>query len=192
MRIRWPAGSTFQPLNVPAGYLPQYISLYILGLIAYRRNWFFELTPEKGRDWSLIALMATLLIFGGLVVPPMLQAAGAAGTKQAGYAIAGGFNWLAFGYALWESFVVVGVSIGLLVLFRQRWNHQGRLAISLAATVYIVYLIHALVLVGFAYAFLVVALYPLLRWVIAVLVTIPLCFLIGLLIRKIAMVNRVL
>ena len=49
-------------------------------------------------------------------------------TCQAGYAIAGGFNWLAFGYALWESFVVVGVCIGLLVLFRQRWNHQGKLA----------------------------------------------------------------
>ena len=110
-----------------------------------------------------MALMATLIIFGGLVVPPMLQAAGAAGTGQAGYAIAGGFNWLAFSYALWESFVVVGVCIGLLVLFRMRWNHQGRLARSLAASVYTVYLIHAPVLVGFAYAFHVVALYPLLK-----------------------------
>src|SRR5438876_7393177 len=101
-------------------------------------------------------------------------------------------NLLAFGYALWESFVVVGVCIGLLVLFRQRWNHQGRLARSLAATVYIVYLIHAPVLVSFAYTFRVVALYPLLKWGIAVLITIPLCFLISLLIRKIPFVNRVL
>jgi len=89
-RIWWPAGSMFQPLNVPAGYLPQYISLYILGLIAYRRNWFLQLSPRMAKDWSLIALMAMLLIFGGFVVPPMLQAAGAAGTQQAGYAIAGG------------------------------------------------------------------------------------------------------
>ncbi len=101
-RICWPAGSTFQPLNVPAGYLPQYISLYILGLIAYRRTWFLQLSSRMAKDWSLIALMATLLIFGGFVVPPMLQVAGAAGTQQAGYAIAGGFNLLAFGYALWE------------------------------------------------------------------------------------------
>ncbi len=191
VRIWWPAGWVLQPFNLPAGYLPQYVSLYVLGIVAYRRNWFFKLTPRMGRDWSLIALMATLIIFGGLVVPSFLQAAGAAGTQQAGYALAGGFNWGAFGYALWEAFVVVGVGIGLLVLFRQRWNHQGRVARSLAPTVYLVYLIHPVVLVGFAYAFHVVALYPLLKWGIAVLITIPLCFLVSLVIRKIPLVNRV-
>ena len=122
----------------------------------------------------------------------MLQAAGTAGTQQASYAIAGGFNWLAFAYALWEAIMVVGVCIGLLVLFRQRWNRQGRLARSLTLTVYTVYLIHAPVLIGFAYAFHAVELYPLLKWVIAALVTIPLCFLIGLAIRKIPLVNRML
>ena len=76
VRIWWPAGWIFQLLNVPVGYLPQYISLYILGLIAYRRNWFFELTPKMGRDWSLIALMATLIILGGLVFPSAMQEAG--------------------------------------------------------------------------------------------------------------------
>jgi glucan biosynthesis protein C len=106
--------------------------------------------------------------------------------------MAGGFNWFAFGYALWESFVVVGVCIGLLVLFRQRWNHQGKLARGLTPNAYTVYLIHAPVLVGFAYAFHVVALYPLLKWGIAVLVTLPLCFLISGLIRKIPLVNRML
>ena len=74
VRIWLPAGSTFQLLNVPVGYLPQYISFYILGLIAYRRNWFFELTPKMGRDWSLIALIATI-IFICLVTFPMLQGA---------------------------------------------------------------------------------------------------------------------
>jgi glucan biosynthesis protein C len=192
VRIWWPAGWIFQLLNVPVGYLPQYISLYILGLIASRRNWFFELTPKMGRDWSLFALVATLIILGGLVFPSVMQESGASGTRQAGYAVAGGFNWLAFSYALWESFVVVGVCIGLLVLFRMRRNHQGRLARSLAASVYTVYLIHAPVLVGFAYAFHVVVLYPLLKFGIAVLITIPLCFLISSLIHKIPFANRVL
>lgn len=36
VRIWWPAGSIFQLLNVPVGYLPQYISFFILGMIAYR------------------------------------------------------------------------------------------------------------------------------------------------------------
>jgi glucans biosynthesis protein C len=194
VRIWWPLGWTFQQLpGLEIAYLPQYSSLYILGLVASRRNWFFTLTPRMARNWSLIILMATLLILGGLVVPAMLQAVGAARDYTVvGYAIAGGFNWLAFGYALWEAFMVVGVGMGLLVLFRQRWNHQGRLARSLAPNVYLVYLIHAPVLIGFAYAFHVVALYPLLKWAIAVLVTIPLCFLISGVIRKIPLVNRAL
>jgi hypothetical protein len=48
------------------------------------------------------------------------------------------------------------------------------------------------VLVGFAYAFHVVAVYPLLKFGIAVLITIPLCFLISSLIHKIPFANRVL
>ncbi len=191
VRIWWPMGWIFLPLNVPVGYLPQYLSLYILGLVAYRRNWFFALTPRMARDWSLIAGLSTLLTFGGLLALAVIEGAGVAGTTQAVSALKGGVNWLALGYALWESFLVVGVGIGLLVLFRQCWNHQGRVAKELAADVYTVYLIHPLILVGFAYAFSVVALYPLLKWGIAVLITIPLCFLISLLIRRIPLVNRV-
>ena len=145
MRIWWPVSWVFQPLNLSVGYLPQYLSLFILGLIAYRRNWFFELSPRMGRDWSLAALIASLA-FAVLVIPFLMGDAGRAGT-QLGPSMAGGFHWLAFGYALWESFVVVGVCIGLLVLFRDRWNRQGRLAKGLAANVYTVYLIHPLVLV---------------------------------------------
>ena len=190
VRLWWPAGFQPPPFNLPLGYLPQYISLYVIGIVAFRRNWFFTLTPRMGRDWSLIALLATL-IFAGLAFSSMMQGARAAGTHTAGYAIAGGFSWLALCYALWESFVVVGVGMGLLVLFRERLNHQGRLTKELAADVYTVYLIHPVVLVGFAYAFHVVALYPLLKWAIAVGVTIPLCFLISSGIRRIPLVNRV-
>ena len=189
VRIWWPAGSIFQLLNVPVGYLPQYISFYILGLIAYHRNWFNELTPKMGKDWSLIALIVTL-IFICLVTLPMLQRTSS--SQQTGLPIAGGFQWLAFCYALWESFIIVGVCIGLLVLFRQRLNHQGKLAKNLAANVYTVYLIHPLVLVGFAYAFHTVALYPLLKFVISVLIVLPLCFLLSDLIRKIPLANKVL
>jgi glucans biosynthesis protein C len=191
VRIWWPAGWIFQLLNVPVGYLPQYISLYILGLIAYRRNWFSELTPRMGRDWSLIALLATL-IFVCLVFPSMMQASGVAGNRQASFPIAGGFQWLAFSYALWESFMVVGVCIGMIVLFRQRWNHQRRLAKNLSSNAYTVYLIHPLILVGFAYAFHTIALYPLLKFGIAVLIALPLCFLLSNVVRKIPLANRVL
>jgi Acyltransferase family len=190
VRLWWPAGFQPKPLNVPLGYLPQYVSLYILGMVASRRNWLFKLTPRMGRNWPLIAGLSTV-IFAVPAAFSIMQEAGTAGNQEVGYALAGGFNWLALCYALWESFVVVGLGIGLLVLFRKRWNHQGRLAKGLAASVYTVYLIHPVVLVGFAYAFRMVALYPLLKWAIAILITLPLCFLISGAIRRIPLVNRV-
>ncbi len=52
--------------------------------------------------------------------------------------------------------------------------------------------IFALGLVSFASAFHTVALYPLLKFVIAVLIALPLCFLISSFIRKIPLADRML
>jgi peptidoglycan/LPS O-acetylase OafA/YrhL len=188
VRIWWPAGRVFQPLNLQLAYLPQYISLYVLGLIAYRSNWFFELPPRMGRDWLRTALIALLV---PVIVTILFIIIGAGAGTQIGYSL-GGLHWQAFVYALWESFMVMGVSIGLLAIFRTRWNHQGRLAKGLAANAYTVYLIHPLVIVSFAYAFQAVALYPLLKFVIAVLIALPLCFLISSFIRKLPLAGRIL
>jgi hypothetical protein len=78
VRIRWSVSWAFQLFNVSVGYLPQYISLYMLGLIASRRNWFFALSPRMGRDWSLAALIASFA-FAGVVIPFLLGSTGRAG-----------------------------------------------------------------------------------------------------------------
>jgi glucan biosynthesis protein C len=189
VRIWWPQYYQPGPLNLPLGYLLQYVCFFVLGIVAYRGNWLYKLTPRMGRNWALIALLATVPFFG-VVIPYVLG--GGIGGGNAGIELGGGFHWLSLAYTLWESFVIVGICLGVLVLFRERLNHQGRLARGLAASVYTVYLIHPVVLVGFAYAFSVVALYPLLKWAIAILVTLPLCFLISGVIRKIPLVNRAL
>jgi glucan biosynthesis protein C len=62
----------------------------------------------------------------------------------------------------------------------------------LAANAYTVYLIHPLVIVSVASAFSTVALYPLLKFGIAVLLVLLLCFLVGLVIRKLPLANRIL
>jgi fucose 4-O-acetylase-like acetyltransferase len=189
VRLWWPLGWWWSPpwwmhlLSLPGGFLPQFLSLYVLGCIAYRRNWFAELTPKMGRDWSLMALLATL------VAVPFVIVGVAAG--QLNYFV-GGFHWQALGEAVWEAFLVVGVCLGSLVLFRQRWNRQGRLAKSLAGSSYTVYLIHPLVVVSVALAFSTVALSPLLKFGMVVLFVLPLSFLVGLVLRKLPLANRVL
>ena len=186
VRIWWPLGLWLQPfsLEVEVALLPQYISFYLLGVIAYRRNWFAELSPRMGRDWWRTTIVAIL------VAVLFMTLGGGVGTQLNYYV--GGFHWQALMEAVWEAYLVVGVSIGLLVLLRQRWNRQGRLAKSLAANAYTVYLIHPLVIVSVALAFSAVALYPLLKFGIAVLIVLPLCFLASFVIRKIPLASRML
>jgi glucan biosynthesis protein C len=185
-RLWWPGSS--RPLNLPVGYFPQYISFYLLGLIAYRRNWFLALSPGMGKAWLRTALIVLLVPI--LLAILFIGVIGARGTQLD--SLLGGFSWQAFVVALWEALMVVAASIGLLVLFRQRWNRQGRLAKRLAATAYTVYLIHPLLVVSFTYAIHTVGLYPLLKFAIAALVTLPLCFLVGFVILKIPLARRVL
>jgi surface polysaccharide O-acyltransferase-like enzyme len=139
--------------------------------------------PRMGRNWSLIALIAILV-----AVP--IMAFGAA-TGMLNYFL-GGFHWQALVMAVWEAFMVVGVCLGSLVLFRLHWNQQGRLAKGLAAGVFTVYLIHPLVVVSVASVFSPVALYPLLKFVIAVLIVLPLSFMLALVLRKLPLANRML
>jgi glucan biosynthesis protein C len=140
VRLWWPAGSWWQPFALLMGYLPQHLSFFVLGCLAYRRNWFLAFTPRMGGDWSLIAL-ATLLVAGLLILVLLIGGGmGAAGTLMSSFM--GGFHWQALVEAVGESFLAVGVCIGLLVLFREHWNRQGRLAKGLAGSSYTVYLIH--------------------------------------------------
>ena len=136
-----------------------------------------------GRNWSLIALIAMM------VAVPVMAFGLATGTLND---FMGGFHWQALVMAVWEAFLVVGMCLGLLVLFRQRWNRPGRLAKSLAGSSYTVYLIHPLVIVSVALAFSTVALSPLLKFGIATLLGLPLCFLVALVLRKLPLANRIL
>jgi glucan biosynthesis protein C len=86
VRIWWPQYDQPGPLNLPLGYLLQYVCFFVLGTMAYRRNWLYKLTPRMGRDWSLIALLATVF-FAGVAIPYVLgggTAGGRAGTEIAG------------------------------------------------------------------------------------------------------------
>jgi surface polysaccharide O-acyltransferase-like enzyme len=90
-----------------------------------------------------------------------------------------------------EAFLDIGLCIGLLVLFHQCWNRQGRLMKALAPSAYAVYLLSSLVIVSVAQAFSTVELYPLLKFIIVLLLVLPLSFLVGFILHKLPLVNRV-
>jgi glucan biosynthesis protein C len=183
VRIWLPIGWNFDLLNLQLPYFPQYIALFILGLMAYRRNWFMGISEATGKLWRNITIGLILLL-------PIMFVAGGAGEDPTPFL--GGVHWQALVLALWEQGLCLGMVITLLVWFRRRFNHQGNLAKTMSASAYTVFIIHAPVAVLVALALKDISLYPLLKYPLVALIVVPLCFLLGNYIRKLPLARNIL
>ena len=184
VRIWLPVGWKFVPLNLQFPYFPQYIALFVVGIIAYRLNWFLGIPTATGKVWLGIAIICILLL------PVVLVLGGALEGNTDPFL--GGVHWQSFALSVWEQFVCMGMVVGLLVLFRERLNHQGKLAKDMAASTYTVFLIHAPVIVFLALVLRDVTLHPLLKFVLVAPIAIAICFILANFIRKLPLLREIL
>jgi glucan biosynthesis protein C len=185
VRIWLPVGWGFRPLNLQFPFFPQYICMFIVGIIAYRRNWLTRIPDAMGRLWLCLAVVMIVFVF-----PALFILGGAIKGDIAPFA--GGLHWQCFGYALWEQLTGVALIIALPALFRKRLNRQGKLTMAASASAYTAYIIHAPVIILAAIAIRNISLYPLLKFTLAVLISVPLCFALANVIRKLPLARRIL
>jgi fucose 4-O-acetylase-like acetyltransferase len=114
-------------LNMNLGDFPQYILLFTAGIFAARRGWLPKLRYSAGIRWLAVVLPIGFAAWFTLVN---------------GHADFGGWHWQAAAFCLWESFTCVAVCFGLLVLFREKCNSQGRLSKFLSENAFSVYVFH--------------------------------------------------
>ncbi len=128
-------------LNLQLGDFPQYVLMFAAGIAAHRAGWAETAPPRDGSRWLLTGVL------GGLLAWALLIATGGA---LAGHfdAYGGGWHWQAAAKSLWESFVCVAVSLGLIGLYRRRLNHTGRLFAFLSANAFAVYVFHPPILIA--------------------------------------------
>jgi len=184
VRIWLPVGWKFVPLNLQFPYFTQYIALFVVGITAYRQNWFLGIPRATGKVWLGIAIICILLLPVVFVLGGVLE--GNTGP------FLGGVHWQSFALSLWEQFLCMGMVVGLLVLFRERLNHQGRLAKDMAASTYTVFIIHAPVIVFLALALRGINLHPLLKFVSVAPVAIAICFILANFVRKLPLLRNIL
>jgi fucose 4-O-acetylase-like acetyltransferase len=133
VRLILPSGFSF--LNMHLGDFPQYVLLFGAGVAAARGQWLLKLDLLSGVRWLAIVLPA------GFVAWLVTLREGGAFTGRAG-AYSGGWHWQAASMNLWESFTCVAMCLGLLVIFRETFNWQGRLARFLSDNAFSVYVFH--------------------------------------------------
>jgi len=168
-------------------YLPQYLTIFIVGIVAYRRDWFRTTPGSMGVVGFVTALVATVLLFPlalsgnlfSLEVPEVWVFLGG-GTFQSGV------------YALWDSIFVVGMCLAAITFFRRFFNQESSIGSFLAQQSYAVYIIHVPIVVFIGIALKGVQLAPMLKFGLLAVIAVPTCFVLAYLIRKIPGVSKVL
>ncbi len=186
LRLVLPVGETIRVLNIQPAHVSHYVFAFFVGVLAYRGDWFRRLTREQGRRWGLIALVVLPLLFVIMILGGVLE------SDENLVKFLGGFHWQSLVYAVWETFMMVGVIVFLLYFFRERFNQAGSVAKIMAASVFTVYIIHQAVLYFLNTLFLPVSIPTIVKFILVSLIAVPLCFLLSIPIRKIPYADRVL
>ena len=95
-------------------------------------------------------------------------------------------------YALWDSIFAVGLCLGMITFFRHFFNRQNWFGSFLAEQSYAVYIIHIPIVVFMAYGMRAIQVGSLLKFGMASLIIVPVCFAVAALVRKIPGVARII
>jgi len=112
-------------IQMEPAHLPQYASLFVIGLLAAPGRWIETMPTRRGLVWLAIGAGLAIAIY-------LLVGAG----------IVGGLDSRDWRVCAWESFLCVGLCVGLPVLCRELRLGEGRMWRMLAANVYAVYVFH--------------------------------------------------
>lgn len=173
-------------LNFQAGYFVHYTFCFYIGVLAYRGDWFGRLSKAQARRWGIMSLVVIPLFF------VMFILGGAMESEENVAKFTGGLHWQSLVFSLWLTFLMVGIIVFLLYFFRERLNQAGPMAKSMAANVYTVYIIHQTVLYTLNILLLDINIPTIVKFFIAGLIAVPVCFLLSSLIRRIPYARRVL
>ncbi|AET64090.1 Acyltransferase 3 [Methanothrix harundinacea 6Ac] len=184
IRLVQPIGTAV--LNMQLSFFASYVALFVVGVAARRRRWLARIPYPFGIVWLKAALVGGTAFWLAL----FLVGIGPEGEISM---INGGLRWQSAAYALWEAFFCVGACLGIVVIFRERFNSGGRLARFMADNSFAVYFFHPVILILVTAALRGFAWHPLAKFAVAAAVAVPLCFVASeLVLRRIPVVGRVL
>jgi surface polysaccharide O-acyltransferase-like enzyme len=128
-------------LNVPVLDFPQYPLMFAAGVMAQRGNWPLRFSTRAGRAWLFGGLAASALIWAVIIT----QGGALHGHLREYF---GGWHWQAAAMDVWRSVTCLSLSIGLVVLYRDRCNSHGPVSRFLTRNAFGVYVFHPPILIA--------------------------------------------
>lgn len=184
IRIFSPIGYSFF-FNFQFGHFTHYAFMFCFGIMAYNGKWLDKLSGSQAKRWIGVAVLVVILL-------PILLLTLVDLSNPVFTPFLGGLTLESFIFSIWESFALLSISIGILYVFKTRFNRSNKILKNMGGSAYTAYIIHAIVIVGLQILFLPIVLPALLKAVIVAVIGVPLVFGLSALIRKIPGFSRVL
>jgi len=158
-------------IQMEPAHIPQYLSLFVIGILAYRWSFLDSITTPRNIFW--------LLPGAGIYAVTIVQ-----------FCITGRHQALMWEYK--EALLCTGVCIGLLALFKTYFNRTGRIMQILSDNTFGAYILHVPVVVALQYTFDPVRTGAFTLFVVVSFLSIPGSFLVSILVRLIPGMKRIL
>lgn len=182
IRLVYPIGTSV--INLQFCFFAAYIFMFCMGIIVSRKNIIENISYSTALKWLIAAFVI------GIPLWILVVYFGVNKNAFQYWAITGGWNFPAFGYALWESFFCVAVIIGLIGVFKKWFNTQNSLQKFLSTNAFGVYVFHPLIVVSVSVLFKNVDIQPGLKFFVVVLITVPFSFIFSSLVRRIGIMQK--
>ena len=184
VRLWFPLGSELGNTGLQLPFFSQYIAMLFFGLLFAKYNWFEDITFKQGIRWFTFAQVISLIGF------PLTFYFG---TKKSGIdPFLGGWTWQAATLAIWEQLTGFSIILGLIGIFKQKLNTQGKWAKRLSGATYAVFIIHPPVIVTLSSFLKDWEVYPILKFILLAPVALFLCYTLGILLKKTPVINKII
>ena len=165
VRVVQPLGTDI--LNIQLCFSTQYILLFCIGILAYRNDWLGQIPTRFGFRWLSIGLTVGMALWLAVILA----------SKDDLDLLKGGWTWPSFGFAIWDAFFCAGASLGLLVLFRDRFNRSFCCGDLLIRNAFSIYVFHTPILIAVTVALRPFSALPSVKFLVAIAMAIPLTIL---------------
>jgi len=126
-------------LNMHLRDFPQYVLMFGAGIAAGNQGWLTCLDGRAAFWWVTIVLPVGFVLWLSVLI--------GGGVLESGGHTLTGWHWQAAAFDLWQGFTCVALALGMLALFRARFNTQGPVARFLSANAFSVYVFHPPILI---------------------------------------------
>jgi len=185
IRIWIPVGWAMPFTGFQFPHFLQYIYLFIIGIVAYQNKWLDSIEYKSSLRWFafvqfLIFIVFLLLFYFGGATEGVIDQ------------FMGGFHWQSLAYAIWEQILAVSMIVALFGIFKKKFNNQGKLAKTLSASAFGVFILHTPILIAIGVIFRYWKIYPLLKFIVLSPVALIVCFILASLVRKLPLAKKIL